>query len=47
MTTHTIRRWAPRLLAWLVVAGACALVFGMYTQPDFLRTLAEQLWSCF
>ncbi len=30
-------------------AGLCLLlaVFALYLQPDFLRTLADQLWACF
>jgi len=26
---------------------ACAAVFSLYTQPHFLVTLANQLWTCF
>jgi hypothetical protein len=26
---------------------ACVGVFMLYTRPDFLLTLADQLWSCF
>ena len=22
-------------------------VFALYTRPEFLRTLADQIWSCF
>jgi hypothetical protein len=22
-------------------------VFALYTRPDFLRTLADQIWACF
>ena len=30
-------------------ATICALlaVFAMYTRPDFLLTLANQVWACF
>ncbi|MCI5070626.1 hypothetical protein [Acidovorax sp.] len=40
------RRW----LAWLGWAAAvlvCLAVFGMYTVPDFMVMLADQMWSCF
>jgi hypothetical protein len=26
---------------------ACLAVFGLYTRPDFLVTLANQVWACF
>jgi multisubunit Na+/H+ antiporter MnhG subunit len=34
----------------LVYAGASAVllgVFALYTAPDFMVTLAQQLWACF
>lgn len=34
------------LLATLALAVLMA-VFAMYTQPDFLVQMANQLWSCF
>ena len=37
------RKW---LLCALVVAAHLA-VFALYAQPDFLVTVANQLWSCF
>ncbi|MDH4464267.1 MAG: hypothetical protein QE290_09560 [Acidovorax sp.] len=36
-------RWA----AWLVATLVCLLVFGMYTAPDFMVMLADQMWACF
>lgn len=27
--------------------GLLALVFAMYSQPDFLMTVANQVWGCF
>lgn len=45
---------APRLRRHLANAGwlAAALavlsgVFALYVHPDFLVTLADQIWSCF
>ena len=35
---------------WLTGAAALAVllaVFGLYLRPDFMLTLADQLWSCF
>ena len=40
---HTTLHWLARLGALLVLA----LVFALYLQPDFMVTLANQLWSCF
>jgi len=44
-------RAAPsRLQRGLLHALAVAVllgVFGLYSQPDFLVTLAQQLWTCF
>lgn len=38
----------PRKAALYVLALAATLgVFALYLQPDFLLTLADQLWSCF
>ncbi|HPW84026.1 MAG TPA: hypothetical protein PLL83_06545 [Rhodoferax sp.] len=34
------------LLATIALAVLMA-VFAMYTQPDFLVQMANQLWSCF
>jgi hypothetical protein len=37
-----------RKLALYVLAIAATLgVFALYTRPDFLRTLADQIWACF
>jgi hypothetical protein len=40
----------PRLIRWVAWAAALLAllaVFALYTQPDFLRDLADQLWACF
>ena len=39
-------RWLP-VLAGLAATAALLGVFMLYTQPDFLRDLADQLWACF
>ena len=36
-----------RFLGYAVVAAALAGVFALYTRPEFLMNLADQLWSCF
>jgi hypothetical protein len=37
------RQLALYALALVVTLG----VFALYTRPDFLLTLADQLWACF
>lgn len=36
-----------RFLVYAAVAAALAGVFALYTRPEFLVNLADQLWSCF
>ena len=39
-----------RVRKTLLYAGAGAVlmaVFALYTRPDFLVTLADQIWACF
>jgi hypothetical protein len=40
---------APRykLLAYAMALAALFGVFALYTRPEFLMDLADQLWSCF
>ena len=38
---------ARRLALWTVAIGASLGVFVLYTRPDFLFTLANQVWACF
>ncbi|MGB4115470.1 MAG: hypothetical protein WBK51_02870 [Polaromonas sp.] len=40
----------PRIaqtMAWLAVTAASLGVFALYTQPDFLVVLSNQVWACF
>ena len=37
------RRWAVRAL----VLAALLLVFALYSNPDFMVLLADQMWACF
>ena len=36
-----------RLLVYAAAVAALAGVFALYTRPEFLVNLADQLWSCF
>ena len=38
---------AVRWLAGGAAVLACLAVFGLYTAPDFMVLLADQLWACF
>jgi hypothetical protein len=38
---------AVKILWYAATLGLLALVFVMYGQPDFLMTLANQVWGCF
>ena len=34
-------------LVWTTVTAALLGVFALYARPEFLVTLADQLWACF
>ena len=36
-----------KLLVFAVALAALLAVFALYTRPDFLVTLADQIWACF
>ena len=36
-----------KLLAWGAAAAALLAVFALYTRPEFMVTLADQVWACF
>ena len=36
-----------RALLWIAACVALLGVFSLYLQPNFLFTLAQQVWSCF
>lgn len=40
-------RKGQRLALWSATAVALLGVFYLYTQPDFLVQLANQVWACF
>jgi hypothetical protein len=36
-----------RLMGWTIPVIVLLLVFALYTRPDFMVTLSEQIWACF
>ncbi len=36
-----------KLVAWATAIAACLAVFALYTRPEVMVTLADQLWACF
>jgi hypothetical protein len=38
---------AKKLTLWALAVIASLAVFALYTRPDFMRTLADQVWACF
>lgn len=43
----TLRRALRRSALWTLALLALLGVFGLYLQPGFLVTLADQVWACF
>ena len=41
------RQRLTHITAWLAATFALLGVFALYTQPDFLVVLANQVWTCF
>ena len=42
-----LSRISRRFLALGVASLALLAVFSLYTRPEFLVTLADQIWACF
>ncbi len=42
-----MKKLSRQLLAWGLALAVLLAVFALYTRPDFLLTLADQLWACF
>jgi hypothetical protein len=42
-----MKKWPRQLLSWGAAMALLLAVFALYTRPDFLLTLADQLWACF
>lgn len=36
-----------QLLVYAAAVIVLLAVFALYTRPDFLKTLADQIWACF
>jgi hypothetical protein len=35
------------LILWLITSCILAGIFSLYLQPDFAKSMADQLWMCF
>ena len=35
------------LILWLISSCILAGIFSLYLQPDFAKSMADQLWMCF
>lgn len=38
---------ARKYLGWGATVAVLAAVFAMYTRPDFVVDMANQVWACF
>jgi hypothetical protein len=38
---------AAKIALWLAAVTASLAVFALYTRPEFMLTLANQVWGCF
>jgi len=36
-----------RIAAWCAALAVLLAVFSLYLQPEFMVTLAQQVWACF
>ena len=43
MRHKPLSHWLP----YAVALAALLLVFALYLQPEFMVTLAQQVWACF
>lgn len=41
-----LKLW-QRSLIWATVLAVLLAVFALYLQPQFMLTLADQVWACF
>ena len=44
--TMQIKLW-QRILIWAAILAVLLAVFALYLQPQFMLTLADQVWACF
>jgi hypothetical protein len=40
-------KYARNLLVWTAALAAVAAAFALYLRPEFMVTLADQIWACF
>ena len=40
-------RMLQKIMLWLLFISVPLVVFAMYTQPNMMVMLADQLWACF
>lgn len=41
------KKTVQKILVYAGLLGLLLMVFAMYNRPDFLMTLANQVWGCF
>lgn len=46
-TTNAKRFNYKTIAAYVVAAMVLIAVFAMYLDPDFMLTMADQVWACF
>jgi hypothetical protein len=44
---HSLWHQLRKPLAYAAAVGTCLIVFAAYLQPEFMMTLANQIWACF
>ena len=42
----SLKRW-QHIAIWAAVLAVLLAVFALYLQPQFMLTLADQVWACF
>jgi hypothetical protein len=42
-----MRLSARKLIAYAAALAVLLAVFALYTRPDLMVTISEQIWSCF
>ena len=42
-----MKKTVRQLLVWALAGAVLLAVFALYTRPEFLVSLADQLWACF
>ena len=42
-----MRLRAIKLLAWAAALAVLSAVFALYTRPELMVAISEQIWACF